>query len=79
MLNIDVKRQPDIRFQDGALEHAMGVHSFQILRANRAHPETSDNFGWTYNHAPMIAWYHGRYYVEYLSNPVSEHETPGLL
>ena len=77
MLNIDVKRQPDIRFQDGALPHAMGVHSFQILRANRAHPEASDNFGWTYNHAPMLAWYHGRYYVEYLSNPVSEHETPG--
>ena len=77
MLNIDVKRQPDIRFQDGALKHAMGVHSFQILRANRAHPELADGFGWTYNHAPMVAWYHGHYYVEYLSNPVSEHETPG--
>lgn len=77
MLEIDVKRQPDIRFQDGALRHATGVHSFQILRANRAHPELSDGFGWTYNHAPMVAWYHGRYYVEYLSSPVSEHETPG--
>lgn len=67
----------DIRFQDGALPHAMGVKSFQVMRANRAHPEWSDGFGWTYNHAPMIAHYHGCLYVEYLSNPVSEHETPG--
>ncbi len=77
MLNVHVERQPDIRLQDGGLRHAMGVHSFQALRANRAHPELSDGFGWTYNHAPMLAWYHGRYYLEYLSNPVSEHETPG--
>ncbi len=77
MLNIHTDRQPDIRLQDGGLKHATGVHSFQVLRANRAHPERSDGFGWTYNHAPMLGWYHGRYYLEYLSNPVSEHETPG--
>ena len=77
MLNIKVERQPDIRFQDGALPHAAGVKSYQIMRANRAHPELSDGFGWTYNHAPMLAYYHDRFYVEYLSNPVSEHETPG--
>ena len=77
MLNIDVTRQPDIRFQDGGLPHAVGVRSFEIMHADRDHPECSDSFGWTYNHAPMLCWYHGRYYVEYLSSPVSEHESPG--
>lgn len=70
-------RLADVRFQDGALPHALGVKSFQVLRANRAHPEWADGYGWTYNHAPMLAWYHGRFYLEYLSDPVSEHEAPG--
>lgn len=70
-------RCADVRFQDGALPHAVGVKSFQVMRANRAHPEWADGHGWTYNHAPMLAWYHGRFYLEYLSNPVDEHEVPG--
>ncbi len=37
----------------------------------------ADKFGWTYNHAPMIAYWHGRFYIEYLSNPVGEHIAPG--
>ena len=70
-------RCADVRFQDGALPHAVGVKSFQVMRANRAHPEWADGYGWTYNHAPMLAWYHGKFYLEYLSNPVDEHEVPG--
>src|SRR5271170_4453410 len=62
---------------DGQLRPAVGVESFQILRANRTHPETAENFGWTYNHAPMIVYWKGRFYVEYLSNPVGEHIAPG--
>ena len=67
----------DHRFQDGALPHVSGVKSFQILRANRAHPEAADGFGWTYNHAPMLVKAFGYYFCEYLSNPVDEHEVPG--
>jgi PelA/Pel-15E family pectate lyase len=62
---------------DGQLRPAIGVESFQILRANRTHPELADHFGWTYNHAPMIAYWNGRFFVEYLSNPVGEHIAPG--
>src|SRR5271155_4969606 len=62
---------------DGQLRPAIGVESFQILRANRTHPEAADNFGWTYNHAPMIVYWNGRFYIEYLSNPVGEHIAPG--
>jgi hypothetical protein len=47
------------------------------MRANRTHPERADHFGWTYNHAPMIVYWNGRFLVEYLSNPVGEHIAPG--
>ena len=67
----------DHRFQDGALPHVCGVRSFQILRANRAHPEYADGLGWTYNHAPMLVYAYDWYFCEYLSNPVDEHEVPG--
>lgn len=77
MIHVDNPRCADVRFQDGALPHLRGVKSFQILRCNRKHPEWADDIGWTYNHAAMIAHAYGWYFCEYLSNPVSEHETPG--
>jgi hypothetical protein len=62
---------------DGQLRPVVGVESFAILRGNRTHPERADNFGWTYNHAPMIEYWNGRYFIEYLSNPLGEHIAPG--
>jgi hypothetical protein len=62
---------------DGQLRPAVGIESFQVMRANRSHPELNDQFGWTYNHAPMIVYWNSRFYVEYLSNPVGEHIAPG--
>jgi hypothetical protein len=62
---------------DGQLRPAVGVESFQVMRANRTHPDQADGFGWTYNHAPMIVYWNGRFHVEYLSNPVGEHIAPG--
>jgi hypothetical protein len=62
---------------DGQLRPAIGVESFQVMRANRTNPDLSDQFGWTYNHAPMIVYWKGRFHVEYLSNPVGEHFAPG--
>jgi hypothetical protein len=67
----------DHRTHDGQLRPAIGVGSFQVLRANRTHPELADGFGWTYNHAPMIAYWNGLFWIEYLSNPVGEHIAPG--
>jgi hypothetical protein len=62
---------------DGQLRPVVGVESFQVLRANRTQPALSDGFGWTYNHAPMLTYWNGKYYLEYLSNPVGEHIAPG--
>ena len=64
-------------YHDGQLRPVIGVHSHQVLRANRTHPEQAEGFGWTYNHAPMLAYWNGRFYLEYLSNPQNEHVAPG--
>lgn len=61
---------------DGGLRTAAGVKSYQVLRANRTHPEEADGLGWTYNHAPMLAYWNGRFYLEYLSSPISENHSP---
>lgn len=68
MVNID--------YHHGQLRPAIGVQSYQVLRANRTHPELAEGYGWTYNHAPMLAYWRGRFYLEYLSDPVSEHVPP---
>lgn len=69
--------QVDVDVHDARLRPAIGASSYQVLRANRTHPELADSFGWTYNHAAMLAYWNGRFYLEYLSNPVGEHEPPG--
>lgn len=63
---------------DGGLRYAVGASNYQVLRANRTNPQYADNFGFTYNHAPMITYWKGHFYVQYLSNPVSEHTGQGM-
>ncbi|MEG1586025.1 MAG: exo-alpha-sialidase [Bacteroidales bacterium] len=58
---------------DGRLQSVVGVHNIQTMRANREMPETADDYGWTYNHQSMIAYWNNTFFVEYLSNPVGEH------
>lgn len=67
----------NVDYHHGQLPLAMGVHNIQIFRANREHPDQSDDFGWTYNHAPMMAYWNNTFFVEYLSDPVGEHVPPG--
>jgi hypothetical protein len=64
-------------YHHGQLSPVMGVHSIQTFRANREHPELAENFGWTYNHAPMLAYWNKRFYVEYLSDKLGESIPPG--
>ncbi|NTE04419.1 six-hairpin glycosidase [Agrobacterium tumefaciens] len=64
-------------YHHGQLKPVVGVHSIQTFRANRAHPEWAENFGWTYNHAPMLAYWNNKFYVEYLSDQVGESIPPG--
>jgi hypothetical protein len=71
------KTLSNVDYHHGQLSPAIGVHNIQTMRANREYPEKSDGFGWTYNHAPMLAYWNGTFYLQYLSNPVGEHEPPG--
>jgi hypothetical protein len=67
----------NVDYHHGQLTPAIGVHNIQVMRANREYPEMADGFGWTYNHAPMLAYWNNTFYLEYLSNPVGEHVPPG--
>jgi hypothetical protein len=67
----------NVDYHHGQLSPAVGVHNTQIFRANRQHPELADGFGFTYNHAPMLAYWNNTFYVEYLSDKVGESVPPG--
>ncbi|HHX72971.1 MAG TPA: hypothetical protein GX701_08630 [Clostridiales bacterium] len=62
---------------DGGLRHAIGASNYQVMRANRAHPEWAENVGNTYNHGPMLTFWRGMFYLQYLSNPAHEHTGGG--
>ena len=66
----------DKHFYDGRIPHASGVHSYQVYRANRDNPPEGGMVGWTYSHAPMLAHWKGRFYLQYLSNLKEEHNPP---
>ena len=67
----------NVDYHNGQLSPAVGTHNIQTMRANREHPELSDGWGYTYNHAPMLAYWNNTYYLEYLNAPVGEHIPPG--
>lgn len=69
--------QPDKRYYDGAIPHAVGVHRYQVLRANRTRPPEGGLTGWTYNHQPYLAYWNGRFFLQYLSNLRGESIPPG--
>ncbi|SFC15305.1 BNR repeat-like domain-containing protein [Parapedobacter composti] len=60
----------------GQLRLAVGVHNIQVLRANRERPDLAEGYGWTYNHAPMLAYWNGHFYLQHLADPVGEHIPP---
>lgn len=53
---------------DGGLTPVVGVHNIQTMRGEQP---------WTYNHQPMMAYWNGKFYVHYLTDPRHEHEAPG--
>jgi hypothetical protein len=65
-------------WHDGRMRPAIGVQNYQVMRANRTHPEWSDGLGWTYSHAPNLAFWNGKLYYHYLTTPVGEHIPPGV-
>jgi len=70
------KINTDKYFYDGRLPHAAGVHHYQVLRANRSTPSEPGLIGWTYNHQPYLAYWNGKFYLQYLSGLIQEHTPP---
>jgi len=70
------KPLPDPTRPDGGLRPVVGVQNYQVFRATRLHPELSDGRGWTYNHAQMITYWRGCFYVEFINSPMDEHGWP---
>jgi len=66
----------DKQFFDGKLPHAVGVHHYQVFRANRSTPSEPDLTGWTYNHQPYLAYWKGKFYLQYLAGLIQEHTPP---
>ena len=58
---------------DGQLSPVVGVHNIQLVRANREHPDASNGNGWTYNHQPMLAYWNGQFFYQYLADHSDEH------
>ncbi|MCL2028293.1 MAG: six-hairpin glycosidase [Bacteroidales bacterium] len=71
------KTLSNVDYHHGQLTPVVGTHNIQTMRANRQYPENSDGFGWTYNHASMLAYWNNTFYLQYLSNEVGEHVSPG--
>ena len=67
----------DKRYYDGAVPHAVGVHNYQAFRANRNKAPVDGVVGWTYSHQSYLAYWNGKFYLQYLSNLTEEHGPPG--
>ncbi len=67
----------DPNLHEGRLRYAIGTESRQTMRANRTHPEFSDDHGWTYNHGSNLCYWNNKFYQQYLSNLADEHIAPG--
>lgn len=67
----------NVDYHHGQLVPAVGVHNIQVLRANREHPDSAEGSGFTYNHAPMLAYWNNKFYLEYLSDSIGESVPPG--
>jgi hypothetical protein len=67
----------DKRFHHGGLRQAVGVHRYQAFRVNRTSPSEEGPVGYTYNHQPYLAYWNGKFYLQYLSCEKEEHHPPG--
>lgn len=66
-------------YHHGQLAPAIGVHNYQVFRCNRELPDSAESLGWTYNHGPNMAYWNGKFHIQFISNPVGEHIPPGQI
>lgn len=64
-------------FHDGALRPVVGVQSYQAFRANREVSAEADGLGWTYVNQQYMTYWNNRFFIQYITNQVGEHEQNG--
>ena len=64
-LRIDAPKLAKLNFDlsTGGLPVAPGLETYTVIRSDREHPERAEGLGWTYQHHPDMAAWHGRLYV----------------
>lgn len=75
---IQIRNEPTINFQrtDGGLLPVAGVENIEVFRSSHARPDLTDGRGYTYNHHPDMAAWHGRLYVAWDSGRKDEDTWP---
>lgn len=66
----------DLSRTDGGLAPIPGMENIQVFRASRIRPELAEGKGYTYNHHPDLAVWHGRFYVAWDSGAKDEDTWP---
>ncbi|MCX6333754.1 MAG: exo-alpha-sialidase [Bacteroidia bacterium] len=64
-IRIDAPELLNLNFDlsTGGLPVVDGLETFNVIRSDREHPENAEGLGYTYQHHPDIAVWHGRMYV----------------
>jgi hypothetical protein len=66
----------DLTKTDGGLAPVPGAQNYQVFRSSHARPDLVEGKGYTYNHHPDLAVWHGRFYVAWDSGAKDEDTWP---
>ena len=77
-LIIDAPELKQLNFDvsTGGLKILPGLETYTVIRSDREHPENAEGLGYTYQHHPDIAVWHGRMYVGWNSCEKDEDTWP---
>lgn len=77
-LQIDAPEQKriDLTRTDGGLVPVARAENYGVFRASLAEPELAEQKGYTYNHHPDLAVWHGRFYIAWDSGQKDEDTWP---
>ena len=77
-LRIDAPELNKLNFDlsTGGLPIAPGLETYTVIRSDKEHPERAEGLGWTYQHHPDMAAWHGRLYVGWNSCERDEDSWP---
>jgi len=70
-------RDANCDYHHGQLPLLPGVKCYQVTRGNRGFAELADGTTSTYKHGADLTYFHGKFYIQYLCNPVDEHYEAG--